>query len=135
MGVNSMFFDASSVEKGSHLELVKYLIGLSYEEDSPLYCDIRIVPEDMGAVTVQWAQVPWGHEYGGEFRYIDSDAGQVVMFEQELPDGSITPVYSEAEGEELLQEWLKEHPQWKRNSFGRWFDETEIIPNDTKEQS
>lgn len=71
--VNRMYFGKEDLDL--MYEFIKFLNKYSYESSGDFkdYNDIHIYPEDCGAFTVEWAQVPWNHEYGGYFKFIEND--------------------------------------------------------------
>lgn len=66
--VNKMYFGEEDLDL--MCELIKFLNKCSYESKGD-YNDIHIYPEDCGAFSVEWAQVPWNHEYGGRFKFVE----------------------------------------------------------------
>lgn len=130
--VNSQYFSAERVQSGAMMDFVNLLLKMAYEKDADgcgTYNDVHIYPQDLGAFTVEWAQVPWAHDYGGQFQYIDED--QVVLFERSYPDGTYDYFASEDEYKEALDEWLSEHPGYHRNQWGMWTcDSDEASPDD-----
>ena len=101
--------------------LIKYLLDYNTSnEDEFHYNDIHIYQEE-DLIIVEWVQVPYEHDYGGSFEFVDE--GQVVMIEFTFPDGTCGYEFSEGEKEKRIEYWLKEHPTWKQDNFGRWYDE------------
>ena len=70
-----MYFSKEDVGKGLMQDFISFLCRYSYESegDVPLYNDIHVKPDDLGAFLVEWVQVPWSHDYGGEFRYLSEE--------------------------------------------------------------
>ena len=87
---NSMYFPKEDIEKGLMQDFIAFLCRYSYASDSEIYIDIHIRPDDLGAFIIEWAQVPWSHEYGGGFEYVGE--------EQEVVD---------------MEAWLEENPEAK----------------------
>lgn len=111
MKVNSMYFDKDARE--SMYKFIRLLNEMSYDNDALLYNDIHIRPEDLDAFVVEWVQIPWTHDYGGEFKYVDED--QVVTTIVHLPDGTFE--YTE-DPDRYLAEWLEEHPDYVKDDWG-----------------
>lgn len=116
---NHMYFD----DKRQALKFIKELINISLE-DILHFCDIHVYTEEQ-AVIVDFVQVPYSGEWGGRFTYVDSDNDEEVVLRKSLPDGSYDYYYTEEEFKEVLANWLKEHPKWKQNQYGRWYEEDE----------
>lgn len=115
--MNSMYFGKKELD--AMYELVRFLNEQSYKSES--YNDIHIFPADLGAFIVEWAQVPWDHSYGGNFRYVDDN--QTVCTELRYPDDTFGYV---EDPEEALKEWLEEHPGWTKDEWGYWHHENII---------
>jgi len=113
MKANSMYFDKDSRE--SMYKFIRLLNEMSYDGNALLYNDIHIKPEDCDSFTVEWVQIPWTHDYGGEFKYVDED--QVVTTMVDLPDGTFE--YA-VDPDRFLADWLKEHPGYVQDNWGRW---------------
>lgn len=102
--INRMYFTDSMVESGEMAKFIETLCAQAYCKQDPdiaLYNDIRIHPEDCGAFSVEWVQLPWDGAYGGNFQYVDED--EVVCFEREMPDRSYQYFASEDEYRERLE--------------------------------
>lgn len=118
---NSMHFSREDVKNNLHLDLLNtlYKISLSCEGD---IIHIHTYTEE-GAVIVEWCQ----HNYDMDdisvntFSYIDYD--ECVMMEGRFPDNHYEYFHSEEEYNEVLSEWLKEHPTYKQNQWSQWYDE------------
>lgn len=127
MNVNSQYFDKEQIEAGEMQHLLEFLMNEAYGKGK-YYNDIHIKPSDCGAFTVEWVQVPWDHDFGGSFQYVDSD--EVVMKECEMPDGSYQYFKTDDDFLEAVQEFLNEHPTYTKSSVtGRWYDRAEYEAN------
>lgn len=115
MKVNSMYF--YNLEDA--LALIKHLSELSIK-DNNLYSDIHVYPEE-GSFIVEWAQLPYDHSYGGNFKYVGEE--EEVLTYKTFPDNSGDYFRDEEEFKVALDDWLAENPKWKRNQFGRWYEE------------
>lgn len=119
---NSQAFTPNEVEKGLHLDLIKFLLEQSSKfEDS--YYEIHI-DSDGYCTIVEWYDKRYdGQDCNEGWQFIDWE--QEVMYRQEFPDNHYEYVFSKEEGQELLDEWLKENPDWKQNEYGHWYNEKE----------
>ena len=124
--MNSMYFSKEDVEAGLMQELVSLLCSHSYRADG-LYNDVHIRPDDLGAFIVEWAQVPWNHEYGGKFEYVDED--QAVCNEVVFPDKHFE--YTPEDPNDVIKEWLEDNPNWRKDEWGHWVENP--TPNVLKE--
>lgn len=136
--VNRMSFDG--VENA--VDFIKVLHNIS-KNDLEWYCDIHTYYEDCNVCVVEWTQSPKDRGWGADgFKYVGED--EVIMIEKEFPDNHYEYFMSEAEYEEALKDWLLEHPTYKKNQFGHWydssddfvynFDEEELKKIETKEE-
>ena len=124
MCVNSQSFSKEQIENNEMTEFVNMLCKLSYGEGST-YNDIRIRPTDCGGFAVEWAEVPWDHQYGGSFEYVDED--QVVVKEYVFPDNHTELCYNDDDFVCRLNDFLKENPGWEKTAYGTW---TNTIANE-----
>lgn len=102
--INRMYFTGAMVKSGEMAKFIETLCAQAYCDQDPdiaLYNDIRIHPEDLGAFSVEWVQLPWDNSYGGNFQYVDED--EVVCFERKMPDHSYQRFASEEEYRECLE--------------------------------
>ena len=116
--VNSQYFSKEQIEAGEMAKLLDFLMNEAYGAGTH-YNDIHIKPEDCEAFIVEWEQVPWDHSFGGRFAYLNED--EVIMKEIRFPDGTYEHVIPEY-ANEVMTDWLREHPYWKKNKFGNWID-------------
>lgn len=111
--MNEVYFTEEEVKAGNHIDLINFLMDQSYGKGN-LYNDIRIKPEDSGAFIVQWAQLPWSHDYGGRWVFLDED--EDVIVEIRMPDGTYQEVHR---GDErlALEDWWEEHPDFEDPNY------------------
>lgn len=119
--VNSHAFTPEEVEKGLHLKLLKTLLELS-NESTEHYNDIHITSDGYCTI-IEWVNVPYSHEWGGQFNFVDED--QVIMTEKMFPDNHTELCYDEEDYKEKLDEFLKEYPGWVKTPYGAWTNEIE----------
>ena len=122
--MNSQYFSKEQIKAGEMQKLLDFLMVEAYGAGDH-YNDIHIKPEDCGAFVVEWEQVPWSHEWGGHFEFINEDLGQVTMIEKIFPDNHTELCYNEEDYQERLDEFLKENPGWVKTSYGTWTNEIE----------
>lgn len=124
MKVNSMIFSRKDQEKGLHLKLINTLIEFN-KESNDHFVEILIKPEDCNFLEVEWIENYYKteEEYSTHYKPVSTD--QYVMMEYEFPDGHYEYVESYEQGNELLQEWLKENPGWEKTEYGRWVNKEE----------
>jgi len=119
--VNRMTFEG--VE--DTVNFIKVLHDIS-KSDSGWYCDIHTYYDDCNIYVVEWTQSrDWGKD---GFKYVGED--EVVMIEGEFPDKHYEYFLNEEEYEEALSDWLKEHPTYDRDFYGRWYDKNDVVAID-----
>lgn len=113
---NSQAFTPEEVEQGLVQDLINYLLDYNKKCESGYY-DIHITSDGYCTI-VEWLDINWdfkGEE--GKFEFLNSD--ELIYKEVHLPDD--TYVYVEKqEAEKTLDDWLKEHPGWEKDEWGRW---------------
>lgn len=115
--MNRQSFDTSTPNGRKHFQkLLDTLLDYNEDKDETHYNDIHIYQEE-SLIIVEWDNIPYSHEWGGQFRYIDWD--DVVMKEVNFPDGHYDYVFPE-EVEERLKQWHKDHPEWVMTEYGTW---------------
>ena len=124
METNYMTFSKKDQEKGLHLKFLNYLLEFNRESDDH-FVEILIKPEDCNFLTIEWIENYYEteEEYSTHYKPVSTD--QYVMMEYEFPDGHYEYVESYEQGNELLQEWLKENPGWEKTEYGRWVNKEE----------
>lgn len=116
---NSMYFE----NLNEAVSFIEHLHQISKNSDE-LFNDIHTYMEESGVI-VEWVQVPYNHDYGGQFKYVGED--QYIMTEYKFPDNHYEYLNDIDEYEERLNDWLKENPGWKLTSYGMW---TNTIENE-----
>lgn len=124
--MNRRYFSAEQIKDGELVEFINILIKQSYGKSTE-YADIHIRPSDLGAVMLEWEDVPWNKEYGGHWQYIKDDDNEVVMKCYYFPDDHTELLESDEEYEEALNNWLEEHKEegWYKNEFNHWVSKKE----------
>lgn len=120
--MNTQAFTPEEVEKGVMDKFLKHLLELSNElEDSHL--DIHITTDGFCTI-IEWLDVFDSYDDSAKFVLLNSD--EVIMKEVDFPDNHYEYMFAE-EVEERLKEWHKEHPEWKKDDWGRWYNSIEQI--------
>lgn len=136
--MNSAFY-SSDKEQQAFLKQLQVLIDYN-KQSTDYYFDIHIYQEE-DSIRLDWEQVPYSHEWGGHFEFLEDD--DVVLKEVIFPDNH-TEYLFEDEKEEALNDWCKEHPEYKKTSYGTWtnvednrwyFVRYNLDPNDTTNHS
>lgn len=109
-------------------EFIAKLLDIDNEDT---FFDIHVYNEDK-LVVLEYSQVPYDGSYGGRFEYIDEDSE--IVTNKYLPDGTWLQVHSDSEYEEQLVEFLRKHPNYKMNEWGKWIL-TEDFDNDNNEST
>lgn len=118
---NSQAFTPEQVENGELKDLIDYLLNFNKKSEKS-FMDIHIT-SDSYCIIVEWSEVHYDFQHEcGRFQFVDGD--EEVYKEVILPDNSSMFV-PRGEAENVLSEWLAEHPTWKKDFWGRWYDESE----------
>ena len=117
---NYQAFTPEECKKGLHLKLIQSLLEISEKfEDSHFEFHITT---DGYCIIIEWIDV--NQEYEDDYwKFVDYE--HEVMYRVEFPDNHYEYVSDEDEAKELLDEWLKENPGWKKNEYGHWYNEKE----------
>ena len=114
--MNVRAFTPDEVEDGYLNDLLKYLMDHN-DKNRERYYDIHITTDGFCQI-VEWTDINYERDYEeGRFRYVDCD--EVVMKEVEMPDNSIVYAHDEDEAKELIDDFLKENPNYEKNEYGR----------------
>lgn len=126
---NEKTFTPEEVKAGMVVEFVDFLMKqdiksnkVNERDSAGSYTNINITSEDSCYVTVQWCKVLFNDDSPKfEFVNYDEHVGTVL----ELPDNSTILCWDEDDAKETLDEFLKEHPYYKKNEYGHWYNENE----------
>jgi len=119
--MNSQTFTPEEVKKGLHLELIKHLLEMNEKSDIH-YNEIKIWTDGYCTI-VDWVQKHYeDDDCDDSFELVRED--EIIMKEIHFPDGH-SEYFPRLEADKALADWLKEHPNWVQNEYGRWYDETE----------
>lgn len=118
---NTQYFAKEQYESGALSAFVKALMDQSYDAGGTKN-EIRIRPEDLGAYSVDWIQIPWSGEYGGSLEFLDED--QVIMTEFRFPDGHTELLEDDESFQGRLAEWLESQEaagvHWEKGLWGEY---------------
>lgn len=121
--VNNQSFDTQTPNGREHFQkLLNSLLDYNSDPDEEYYNDIHIYQEE-SLIIIEWVEVPYSHEWGGNFVHVDDD--QVVMLEKYFPDNHCELCYDEDDYEERLKDFLDENPGWEKTSYGTWTNRIE----------
>ena len=134
---NSQAFTPEQVSNGELQDLLNYLMNFNVKSDKA-YMDIHITSDGYCQI-VEWVEIMYEfREECGKFDFIG--ANETIYEEVSFPDEH-WEWYPKGEGQAALEEWLRDHPQWKRNQWGVWYDEDEqarcmkeLFPKETKSE-
>ena len=104
-------------EKENMKKLLKFLVE---DYDSEDYYNEVHITSDGYCTIVEWETVPYDGSFGGKFEYVDVD--HEVLKQLWFPDNHYEYVFDDDE-EEVLEEWLKDNPGYKKNNYGSWYKE------------
>lgn len=117
--INHYSYSSEEVDQGLLDDLLNYLLDFN-KKSTTKYYEIHISKQDDYTI-VDVISCYYEHpEYTGHFEYVAED--QTIMDEMIFPDNSTMHVYPGTE-DEVLKEWLEEHPGWVRTSYGTWTNE------------
>lgn len=125
---NYIKFNLEEQKKGLHTKFIETL--LEYNRTSTDgYFEILITPagyED--TITIEFIQNYYDrqrdrHDNEDHFKAVGPD--DHIMFEYQFPDDHFEWVESIEEGEERVEEWLKNNPGWIKTGYGRWINKEE----------
>ena len=135
--MNSVAFTPEEVERGMLKELLDFLIEQNTKFEHS-YNEIHICSDGVCQI-VEWDKVPYSHEYGGTFQYVDED--HLVVKEFNMPDGCYEWAVDDDMEKEIIDDYLKEHPEYYKDVFGRWRNKEEdeaykklVLGEDKKEE-
>ena len=115
--MNSMAF--APEEKENMKKLLKFLVE---DYDSEDYYNEVHITSDGYCTIVEWELVTYDGSLGGKFEYVDED--HEVLKQLIFPDNHYEYVL-DCDEEKVLEEWLKEHPEYVKNEYGRWVNKEE----------
>ena len=137
---NEKAYSEAEVKAGMVGDLVDFLLKQDKQSDElepdraskMKFTNINIT-SDGDMVVVQYRDA-YRDDDDCQFRFVDYD--QHVAKILYLPDNSTILCWDEDDAKEALDDFLKEHPYYKQNRYGRWYDEREcfVIPKKNQER-
>lgn len=125
---NEKAFTPEEVKAGMVGEFVDFLMkqdakanDVKERSSTGGYTNINIT-SDSYCVIVQWCEVFFNDD-SPKFEFVNE--GETVATVLELPDNSTVLCWDEDDAQEYLDDFLKEHPYYKKNEYGHWYDENE----------
>lgn len=119
--VNSLGFTPEEVKKGMFNEFLSLLIKQN-DEFEHSYNEIHITSDGYCTI-VEWDKVPYNHDYGGTFQYVDEE--HLVVKEVQMPDGVYEWAVDDDMEKDLIDDFIKDNPEYYKDSFGRWHNKKE----------
>ena len=120
--MNSQVFTPEEVKQGLHLDLIKHLLEMN--EKSDRHYNQILVNTDGYCTMVEWVQRSYNDDsYDDRFELLEYD--DVVMKEVHYPDNHYDYL-PRGEVEQAFKEWCEEHPNYKQNQYGVWYNEDEV---------
>lgn len=115
MKINYQAFTPEEVKKGCFKKLLDTLIELQKDMD----IDIHIT-SDGYCIIMEW--ISKCDEDTACFKFVDSD--QQLVTEVLMPDNSYEYLfeYENRTADDLINEFVKKHPEYKQNQYGMWYD-------------
>lgn len=95
---------------------LKVLLDYNANKDNDDYNDIHIYQEET-LMIIEWDKIPYNHEWGGSFQYIDFD--DAVMKDVTFPDEHHEYLFP-SEVDDELKKWHDKHPEWVKTEYGTW---------------
>lgn len=117
---NSQAFTPEEVQKGLHLDLIKYLLDYNSKAEG-FFNDIHI-DSDGYCVIIEWVQESY-KEACTSFEFVDHDEEVIKIVH--FPDNSYSYASDEDEANDMLMLWLHENPGWEKNEYGHWYQPAE----------
>lgn len=120
--MNSQVFTPEEVKQGLHLDLIKHLLEMN--EKSKKHYNQILVNTDGYCTMVEWVQRSYSDDSCDDrFELLEYD--EVVMKEVHYPDNHYDYLPRD-EVEQAFKDWCEEHPNYKQNQYGIWYDEDEV---------
>ena len=115
MKPNSMSFIPKEVEQGLLNKLIDYFL-LYNKTSNDHYIDFHVTTDGY-CMIVEWVDLPYSHEWGGSFQYVDEE--EQVIHEIHLPDGTYMRSSADWEDKEIIEEFLKNNPNYEYDPFAK----------------
>ena len=129
--LNSQVFTPEEVKQGLHLDLIRYLLEMN-EKSETQYNQI-LIDTDGYCTMVEWVQRSYKDDSCDD-RFEKVEYDELVMKEVHFPDNHYDYV-PRCEAEQALRDWCEEHPNYRQDSYGRWYDVNEYKQELVDEQT
>ena len=106
---NSQAFIPEEVEQGLVNKLIEYFLFFN-KTSKDHYIDFHVTTDSYCTI-VEWTDVPYNHEWGGSFEYVQED--EYVVHDLELPDGTYVRSTNKIEDKEIIDDFMAEHPDYQ----------------------
>jgi len=111
--LNNMAFTPEEVEAGALQKLLNYLIDYNTNNNKH-YCDIHMTTDGY-CIIVEWAVIPYSHEWGGYFYYVNEDEEIAHWFA--LPDNSRVLCLDQDDEIDAITNFRLDNPEWHYDSI------------------
>lgn len=123
---NEKSFTPEEVDAGMVTEFIDFLLKqdkktAELRDKNHKYTNINIV-NDGYCTIVQYCEV-FFEDKSSCFEFVNYDEHVAKVLD--LPDNSTVLCWDEDDAKEMLDEWLKDNPGWKKNEWGHWYNEAE----------
>ena len=123
---NEKAFTPEEVKAGMLTEFIDFLLkqdmkAAELRDADHKYTNINII-NDGYCTIVQYCEVYFNLD-DPCFEFVDE--GEYVATVLELPDESTVLCWNKEDAQETLDEFLKDHPYYKKNQYGRWYNVNE----------
>lgn len=115
--VNSIIFTPDEIKNNLHLDFLNYLLRYN-EKAKDCFFDIHITT-DSHCTIIEFARVDYRDSNYEGFVYLDNE--HHLLRQITFPDNHYE-YFSDDEVEKVLNDWLKDHPEWGLDEFGNWYN-------------
>ena len=112
--MNNIYFESRKYAS----KFIEFLLDYNQDVTNDEYFEIHIYQEELGII-IEFELVPHSGEWGGHYRYVEED--EEVFKEVFMPDNSSEWVPKYRPNDEVLKEWLINHPGWEQGEYGHWY--------------
>lgn len=120
-----IYFDEEDVKKNLPTLYIQHMLELGAQLEGKFF-DIRVRNEDLGGVAVEVIERYWDSEMDSDkFDYISDYEGKLVVYRIDFPDNHYEYAEDYSRKQFLINEWLKENPEYEYNWEYNYFDKKE----------
>lgn len=113
--VNSISFTPDEIKNNLHLDFLNFLFKYNEKAENSFF-DIHITTDGL-CMIVEFARVDYRDSNYEGFVYLDDE--HQLLRQITFPDNHYE-YFPDNEVEEVLNNWLKDHPEWELDQFGNW---------------